>query len=228
MSMPEIPSSPPPTSGSLLLADTSELQGLLNATRCHQTSSASSEPERLPVVKKSNEMRGNGNIIVPEKDKFTWRSVLDPVAGTGLKMKFVRERVKSGSSKDKDKGQKIEFDIDRPKGHSNSAGKGMQSLSKFILPPGLTARAPVPKQPNNFRTRAGGKENNSTARKRSMQKPKFHLPWSGYYKAGPVVEDLYTSIPVLLPLQGKLIKTRKFVLKRRGVFGRLPLPMPSE
>jgi hypothetical protein len=42
------------------------------------------------------------------------------------------------------------------------------------------------------------------------------------------VKELYTSIPVLLPLQGKLIETHKFVPKRFGVFGRFPQPIPCE
>jgi hypothetical protein len=41
-------------------------------------------------------MQGNGDITIPEKDKFIWKSVLDPMAETGLKMKFVRERVNGG------------------------------------------------------------------------------------------------------------------------------------
>jgi hypothetical protein len=132
-SIPEIPSSPPLPSGSLLLANTAKLQGLFSATRFHQTSSSSSEPERLLVVTKLNERRSNGNITVPEEDKFIWRSILDPIAGRGLKMKFVRERVKGGidstgnSSKSAPRNEK---DKDHMKGEQAAS----LALSNIIVP----------------------------------------------------------------------------------------------
>jgi hypothetical protein len=88
------PLSPPPPSGSPLHDNTTKTQGLLSVTACHQTCSSGSQHE-LPVLKEVNKMRGNGNIVVPD-DIYIWRSVLDPVPGTDLRMKFVRERAKGG------------------------------------------------------------------------------------------------------------------------------------
>jgi hypothetical protein len=309
---------------------------LFNATRCHQTNGSSSEHERFPVLKKLNEVQGNGYITIP-KDKFIWKSVLDPMAGTGFKRKFVRERVKGGMDstgstsksppcKEKDKnhhkeekaaslspsnivpkdnficmsasellagiGQKIELQIDRPKEHSDSAGKEGQSvsgeglkikdseevyctgaagcsndipstyrkqdnnglqLSQLVPSPGLPARTPVLKQPRDKKpstcstqthlkticrallppiplrkARGSGrlcKGNNSTAQK-CKQELKPHLPASGYYKAGSIQEFEYISSPALISVQGKLIKTKKYVFRRGGLFGRLPQPVP--
>jgi hypothetical protein len=327
--------------GSPLRGNTTKLQGLFSATRCHETSSSSSEHEHLPVLKKLNEMQGNGDITIPE-DKFIWKSILDPMAGTGLKIKFVREKVKGGMDstgstskstpcKEKDKdhheeekaaslapsnivpkdnficmsaseplagiGQKIEIQIEKPRGHSDSAGKEGQSvsgeglkikdseevccsfsnttgaagcsieipstsrkqddnnlqLSQLVPPPGLPARTPVQKQPRGKKpstcstqtrlkpirrallpriplrkARGGGKlckGKNSTAQK-CKQELKSHLPASCYYRGGSKQEFEYILSPVLISVQGKLIESKKYVLRRSGLFGRLPQPVP--
>ncbi|XP_021916696.1 cyclin-T isoform X3 [Zootermopsis nevadensis] len=71
--LPEIPSTPlspfgsPPTPTPTTPGSASKLQGSLKATKRHRTSSSSSEPELVPVVKKLDEIAGYENIIRDSK-----------------------------------------------------------------------------------------------------------------------------------------------------------------